>query len=75
MATFKGKDNFMLHIWSIFLPLRVAPTRIENDFKGHLNKKPPKLNYANYVSISKSPCFDADTLGSDRKQNIHLSWC
>ena len=32
---------------SIFLPLKVAPMRIENNFNGHLIEKPPKLNDAN----------------------------
>ena len=32
-ATIKGKD--MLHVGSIFFPLRVVPMRIENDLKEH----------------------------------------
>ena len=36
----------MLPIGSIFFPLRVAPMRIENNFKWHKIEKPPKLNYA-----------------------------
>ena len=31
----------------IFFPLRVAPTSIDNDLKGHQIEKPSKLNYAN----------------------------
>ena len=44
-ATIKAKN--MLPIGSIFFPLRVAPTRIENNFKRHYLEKPTKLNYAN----------------------------
>ena len=44
-ATIKGKN--MLPIGSISFPLRVAPMRIENNFKGHKIEKLPKLNYAN----------------------------
>ena len=36
----------MLPMGSIFFPLRVAPMRLENNFKGHLIEKPPKLNLA-----------------------------
>ena len=59
-ATFKGKN--MLPIGSIFFPLRVDPMRIENNFKENEIEKPPKLNYTNimnYVSLLKSPNFDA----------------
>ena len=43
--TVKGKN--MLHIGRIFFPLKVAPMRIENIFKGHQVENPPKLNHAN----------------------------
>ena len=36
----------MLPIGSIFFPLRVATMRIENNIKGHLIERLPKLNYA-----------------------------
>ena len=32
---------------SIFFPLKVVHTRIENNLKGHQNEKSPKLNFAN----------------------------
>ena len=32
---------------SIFFPLKVAPIRIENNYKWHLIEELPKLNYAN----------------------------
>ena len=51
----------MLPIGSIFFPLKVAPMRIENNFKGHLIEKPPKLNYAN-MSLLKSPNFAATNI-------------
>ena len=44
-ATIKGKN--MLPLGRIFFHLKVAPMRKENNFKGHLIEKPPKLNYAN----------------------------
>ena len=49
-ATIKGKN--MLPIGSIFMgniffPLKAAPMRKENNFKGHLIEKTPKSNYAN----------------------------
>ena len=36
------KEKNMLPRGSIFFPFRVAPLRIENNFKGHLIEKPPK---------------------------------
>ena len=42
----------MLHTRSIFFPLIVAHMKIENNLKGHLIEKPPKLNYAN-ISVFK----------------------
>ena len=41
----------MLPIGSIFFPLKVAPMRIENNFKGHLILKLEKLNYINMSGI------------------------
>ena len=43
MATIKGKN--MLPIGSIFFPFKVAPIRIDDDFKGHSFKKLSQLNY------------------------------
>ena len=34
-------------IGSIFFPLKVFPMKVENNIKGYLIEKPPKLNYAN----------------------------
>ena len=49
-ATIKGKN--MLHIGSIFFPLKVVPMRIENSFKEHKIEKPPKLNcIRQYISL------------------------
>ena len=49
-ATIIGKN--MLHTGSIFFPLKVAPIRIRNKFKGHEIEKPPKLNSANMSAFS-----------------------
>ena len=48
-ATIKVKN--MLPTGSIFFPLKVAPMRIDDNFKGHLIEKPPKLKYTIYVSL------------------------
>ena len=55
-ATIKGNNK--IPIGSIFLLLKVAPMRIDNNFKGHEIEKLPKLNYAN-ICFLKSPNFDA----------------
>ena len=47
-ATIKGKN--MLPIGSIFFSLKVAPMRINNNFKEYKIEKPPKLKYA-YMSV------------------------
>ena len=50
-VTIKGKNMLcMLSIGSIFFSLRVAPMRIENNFKMHEIEKAPKLNYVNISS-------------------------
>ena len=56
-ATIKGKN--LLPVGSIFFPLKVAPTQIGNNFKGHLIEKLPKLNDTN-----KSHCLSLKTAKS-----------
>ena len=45
VATIKGKN--MRPVGSIFFPLKVAPMRKENNFKGNCIEKQPKLKYTN----------------------------
>ena len=52
-ATIEGKN--MLPIGSIFFPLRVAPVRIENNFKGPSIEKLPKIKLCRYLSLLKLP--------------------
>ena len=33
--------------WGAYFPFKSSPMRIETNFIGHLNEKPPNLNYAN----------------------------
>ena len=47
--------KIMLPTGSLFIPLKVAPARIENNFKGYLIEKQPKLNNANKSVIKKPP--------------------
>ena len=46
-----NKAKNMAPIGSILFPLKVAPMRIENDFKGHLIEELPKIIYTNKSDI------------------------
>ena len=53
-TTFLNKLLFKERICSPFVPFRVAPMRIEKNFKWHSIEKPLK-----YISLFKKPNFDA----------------
>ena len=48
----------MLHIGSIFFPLKIDPKRIENNFKGHYIETAAKIKLCQYVKFLQSRNFD-----------------
>ena len=57
---------------SIIFPLRVAPLRIENNFKEHWIEKPPKkIKLRQYISLLNSPNFDAANIKCCTVMTMH----